>query len=192
MSEEEFHELERLNPDRKYEYIAGVAYMMSGGTRAHDRIRRNVDAVLDRQFLSGPCLSFGVDVQVVLGTKKSGKLHFVYPDATISCGKEDSDPNGTLVQSPRVVIEVLSSGTEKRDRGIKFRAYQSCPSIQEIVLVSQHILRVEIWQRDGQDLILWHFREYGPGEAVEFASVDLHVAIEDLYRGLELPLQKSK
>lgn len=30
ISEEEFHELERLSPDCKYEYINGVAYMMSG------------------------------------------------------------------------------------------------------------------------------------------------------------------
>src|SRR5260370_23491246 len=154
MSEEEFHELERLNPDRKYEYINGIAYMMSGGTKSHDRIRRNVDVALDRQFLSGPCLSFGVDVQVLLGTKKSGKPHFVYPDATISCAPEDRDLEDTLVQLPRVVIEVLSPGTERRDRGVKFRAYQNCPTIQEIVLVSQHMPCAELGQRDEQDSML--------------------------------------
>jgi hypothetical protein len=30
MTEEQYHELERLSPDRKYEYIDGIAYMMSG------------------------------------------------------------------------------------------------------------------------------------------------------------------
>ena len=28
MSEAAFHELERLSPDRKYEYLNGVAYLM--------------------------------------------------------------------------------------------------------------------------------------------------------------------
>lgn len=46
MSEEEFHELERLNPDCKYEYIAGRVYMMSGGTVEHDLIADNIRASL--------------------------------------------------------------------------------------------------------------------------------------------------
>src|SRR5437588_6796961 len=39
MSEAEFHELERLSPDRKYEYLNGMAYLMSGGSVAHDASR---------------------------------------------------------------------------------------------------------------------------------------------------------
>lgn len=41
MAEQEYHELERLSPDRRYEYIEGLAYLMSGGSVAHDRIAYN-------------------------------------------------------------------------------------------------------------------------------------------------------
>ena len=46
MSEAAFHELERFSPDRKYEYLNGMAYLMSGGSVAHDRITRNVGYAL--------------------------------------------------------------------------------------------------------------------------------------------------
>ncbi|HEU5380601.1 MAG TPA: Uma2 family endonuclease [Ktedonobacteraceae bacterium] len=189
MSEEEYHELERLSPDRKYEYIAGMAYMMSGGSVAHDRITRNLSAALDTR-LSGPCTAFGVDVQVLVGTRKNGKKHYMYPDATVSYNPGDSRPENTLIEAPKVVIEVLSPGTEMRDRGVKFKAYQQCPTIQEVVLVSQFAQYVEIWQRDQQNIEVWHYRHYSPGETVELASIGVHVKIEELYRGLDFTQQE--
>ena len=129
MSEVAFHELEHLSPDRKYEYLNGMAYLMSGGSVAHDRITRNVTYVLDSQLRTGPCRAFGVDVQVLLGTKKDSKKHYVYPNATVSCDAADRRPENTLIETPRVVIEVLSPSTEARDRGVKFKAYQGCPTM---------------------------------------------------------------
>ena len=183
MSEAAFHELEHLSPDRKYEYLNGMAYLMSGGSVAHDRITRNVGYALDSQLRSGPCRAFGVDVQVLLGTKKDG--HYAFPDATVSCDVADRRPENTLIESPRVVIEVLSPSTEARDRGVKFKAYQGCPTMQEIVLMSQFAQYVEIWQRDDQDITAWHYRHYGPGEIVEINSIDVQIDIADIYQGLD-------
>jgi len=185
MSEAAFHELERLSPDRKYEYLNGMAYLMSGGSVAHDRIMRNVGYALDSQLRSGPCRAFGVDVQVLLGTKKDGKKHYAYPDATVSCDAADWRPENILIESPRVVIEVLSPGTEARDRGVKFKAYQGCSTMQEIVLMSQFAQYVEIWQRDDQDIAAWNYRHYGPGEMVEINSIDVQIDIADMYQGLD-------
>src|SRR5947199_8174236 len=175
MSEAEFHELEHLSPDRKYEYLNGMAYLMSGSSVAHDRITRNVGYTLDSQLRTGPCRAFGLDVQVLLGTKKDGKKHYAYPDATVSCNAADRRPENMLIESPRVVIEVLSPSTEARDRGVKFKAYQGCPTIQEIVLMSQFASYVEIWQREDQDNTAWHYRHYGPGEIVEINSIDVQI-----------------
>jgi len=185
MSEAAFHELERLSPDRKYEYLNGIAYLMSGGSVAHDRITRNVGYALDSQLRSGPCRAFGVDVQVLLGMKKNSKKHYAFPDATVSCNVADRRPENTLIESPRVVIEVLSPSTEARDRGVKFKSYQGCPTMQEIVLMSQFAQYVEIWQRDDQDGNTWHYRHYGPGEIVEIKSIDVQIDITDIYQGLD-------
>ena len=176
MSEAAFHELERFSPDRKYEYLNGMAYLMSGGSVAHDRITRNVGYALDNQLRSGSCRAFGVDVQVLLGTKKDSKKHYAYPDGTVSCDAADRRPENTLIESPRVVIEVLSPSTEARDRGVKFKASQGCPTLQEIVLMSQFAPYVEIWQRADQDSAVWHYRHYGPGEMVEINSIDVQTS----------------
>ncbi len=187
MSVEEYYELEQLSPDRKYEYIYGKVYMMSGGSVEHDRIRRNVELTLDRHLRSGPCEVFGVDVQVLLGKKKNGKPHYVYPDTTVSCNAVDWRRGNTLVEAPRVVVEVLSPGTETRDRGIKFKAYQSCPTIQEIVLVNQYFPSVEVWQRDAEhpeNPHTWVHHHYDPDETVELSSLNIQLTMEDIYRNL--------
>jgi Uma2 family endonuclease len=185
MSEAAFHELEHFSPDRKYEYLNGMAYLMSGGSVAHDRITRNVGQALDIHLRTGPCRAFGVDVQVLLGTTKNSKKHYTYPDASVSCNAADWRPENTLIESPRVVIEVLSPSTEARDRGVKFKAYQGCPTMQEIVLMSQFAQYVEIWQRDDQDNHTWNYRHYGPGEIVEIKSIDVQFDIADIYQGLD-------
>ena len=185
MSEAAFHELEQLTPDHKYEYLNGMAYLVSAGSVAHDRITRNVGYALDSQFRMGPRRAFGVDVQVLLRTNKDGKKHYVYPDGTVSCDAVDRRPENMLIESPRVVIEVLSPSTEARDRGVKFKAYQGCPTLQEIVLMSQFAPYVEIWQRDDRDSDTWHYRHYGPGEIVEINSIDVQIDIADVYQGLD-------
>jgi len=187
MAEEQYHELEHLSPDRKYEYIDGIAYMMSGGSVAHDRIAYNARLALDGHLRSHACTVFGADVQVFLARKKNGKPHFVYPDATVSCDVADSRSDNTLIESPRVVVEVLSPGTETKDRGAKFKAYQNQDTIQEIVLVSQFAQYVEVWQRNEQDPNnpkAWLYRHYGPGDTVDLVSIDVHIEVVAWYRGL--------
>src|SRR5262249_11703843 len=97
----------------------------------------------------------------------------------------DWRPENTLIKSPRVVIEMLSPSTEARDRGVKFKAYQRCPTMQEIVLMSQFARYAEIWQRDDQDSANWHYRHYGPVEIIEINSIDVRLAIADVYQGLD-------
>ncbi len=187
MSEAQFHELESLSPDRKYEYVDGVAYMMSGGSVAHDRIAYNTRLALDRHLQSRHCTVFGADVQVFLALRQNGKPHFVYPDATVSCDRADSRADNTLIESPRVVVEVLSPGTESKDRGAKFKAYQQQETVQEIVLVSQFAQYVEVWQRNEHDpdnLKAWLYRHYGPDETITLVSINVQIEVTELYRGL--------
>jgi Uma2 family endonuclease len=187
LSEEEYHQLEQLSPERKYEYINGRAYMMSGGSVGHDLIRRNIESTLHRRLRSGPCRVFGTDVQVLVGRKTNGKPHYLYPDTTVSCHAADGQRDNTLVKAPRLVVEVLSPGTETKDRGIKFKAYQHCPTIQEIVLVSQFSPYVEVWQRNEEhpeNLKAWHYRHYGPDEIVELLSLDTQLAMAEIYEDL--------
>jgi Uma2 family endonuclease len=188
MTEERYHELERLSPDRKYEYVDGIAYMMSGGSIAHDRIAYSMRLALDTRLGPGPCTVFGVDVQVFLALKQNQKNHYIYPDVTVSCAETDSRADNILITSPRIVVEVLSPSTETKDRGAKFKAYQNRETIQEIVLLSQFAQYVEVWQRNAQNPYnskIWLYRHYGPTDTVDLLSIDTHIAVSELYRDLQ-------
>jgi len=92
-----------------------------------------------------------------------------------------------------MVVEVLSPFTEKIDRTEKLIVYQAFPTISEIALVSQFAPYVEIWRRDSEDEAVWHYVHYGLGEAVEFASLDVHIPMEDIYRDINFdePLEEE-
>ncbi|MDQ2905998.1 MAG: Uma2 family endonuclease [Chloroflexota bacterium] len=119
MSVEEYLRLDRSAADAKYEYLDGVARLLAGGSAEHDRIAYNTRVVLNQHFLSGPCTVFGSEVQVFIGIKPDGRESYFYPDVTVSCDVADRRRGIKLIQSPRIVVEVLSPGTESIDRGKK-------------------------------------------------------------------------
>jgi Uma2 family endonuclease len=184
MAVEDYLRLDWSTPNAKYEYLDGVARLMSGDSVGHDKIARNVAHFIDEHFLSGPCTVFGSDVQVLIDLKPNGKEYYVYPDATVSCNVDNRRRDNKLIRSPRIVVEVLSPSTEAIDRGTKFKAYQACQSIQEIVLISQFAQHVEVYRRSEEDEATWNYVFYGSGATIELASVDVFLAMDDIYRGI--------
>lgn len=63
-------------------------------------------------------------------------------------------------------------------------AYKACPTIQEIVLISQFAPHVEIYRRDETDQSTWSYEISGHGSTVVLKSVDVHIAIDELYQGI--------
>jgi Uma2 family endonuclease len=185
MSIEEYFELDENTFDGRYEYIDGVARLMSGGSVAHDRITRNVANAIEQNFLSGPCTVFGTNVRTLVGKKNNGNEHYYYPDATISCDVADRRLDNQIVRSPRIVVEVLSPSTEKLDRGTKLRNYKACLSIQEIVLIDQFTQAAEVYRRDSEDGTTWSHGFYGPDKGgIELQSVDVFISMDEIYKGI--------
>ena len=91
----------------------------------------------------------------------------------------------TEVQSPRVIIEVLSDSTEARDRGRKFRNYRACPVVQEYVLVATKYQSVEVYRRTPEGWTTYH--EYGPDDDVELTSIAVTFPLAALYRRTDVP-----
>jgi Uma2 family endonuclease len=184
MTFQEYLALERAYPDARYEYLNGVARLMAGGRVAHDQIAFNVRVAIAINFRSGPCHTFGENMKVLVGTLPDGSENRVMPDCTVSCDVDDRRLGNTLIRSPRIVIEVLSPGTEAIDRGEKLRAYKACASIQEYMLISQFAQHVEVYRRESEDAATWSKREYGPGESIELRSVDIAISMDEIYQGI--------
>jgi Uma2 family endonuclease len=181
MSVEAYLQLDQNTPDAKYEYLDGVARLMAGGSAEHDRISRNIANAIDEHFASGPCTVFGPEVQTLVGVKSNGRPDYYYPDVTVSCDVADRRRGNKLIQSPRIVVEVLSPSTEHIDRGRKLQTYKACPSVQEILLVSQFARHVEVYRR-GEDDTTWTYTQYGPDGSVELPSVDVYITMDEIYK----------
>ena len=186
MTEQEYLELARRAINARYEYLDGIARLMSGGSAEHARIARNIANAVEAHFLTGPCTVFTSDVQVLIGVKSKGKNNYVYPDVTISCDIADRRRGVKLIQSPCIVVEVLSPSTEAIDRSKKLRVYKASPTIQEIVLVSQFAQYVEIYRRVEENSDTWTHAFYGSDDnEIELRSVDIYVPMDEIYKGID-------
>ena len=142
MSVEEYFELEENHPDTRYEYLDGYVYMMSGGSANHAAIRGNIYAILKNALRGGPCRAYNSDMKARVSEKR-----YFHPDVTVSCDPRDRGTTAVL-QSPRLVVEVLSPSTEARDRGRKLQCYLACPSVEEYLLVDARSMRIEIYRKE--------------------------------------------
>ncbi len=91
---------------------------------------------------------------------------------------EPVDPNSLFQTQPVLLVEVLSSTTESKDRLEKLVAYQSIPSVKEYVLVSQDKVSVDIYRRHED---AWQLESLSYGDTVMLESVQYQTDAETLY-----------
>lgn len=154
----------------KHEFIAGRAYAMVGASSTHNLICVNLSTALRNHLRRGPCQVFAADMKIRIGDD------FYYPDIMVAC--EPADRREYYRELPRLVIEVLSPSTTRRDTVDKRIAYQSIPSLQEYALMSQDMMTVKIFRRTET---AWDLETYGEGERLHFTSVGLDIPIEAVY-----------
>ncbi|AFY34342.1 Uma2 family endonuclease [Calothrix sp. PCC 7507] len=176
MSAEEYLVWEPTQEER-YEYWDGEVVMMSGATRNHNRISGNFFKLLDDALANRSCEVYIVDVKVQV---EPGQKYF-YPDVVVTCDERDTDPQ--LVQFPVLIIEVLSPSTEAADRGKKFAKYRQSATLQEYVLVQVAQPSLEVFRRNEQGK--WVLSEYNLDDILRLESVNVEIAIADLYRQVQ-------
>jgi Uma2 family endonuclease len=105
---------------RRYELYEGEVYMVPSPSVKHQRISRNLEALLG-QFLLGNGLGevFHAPLDVVFSEST-----VVQPDILfISHQRRGIIGEQNISGAPDLVIEILSPSTEERDRGIKLQLY---------------------------------------------------------------------
>lgn len=118
MSEQDYLEAEKIS-EIKHEYIDGEVYAMAGASKNHQRLIAVLTSKLYQHLENTPCEVFSSDIKV---RADAGKKYF-YPDVLVVCRNDDKDEYYT--ESPRIIIEVLSSSTRKYDKTLKRRVYQT-------------------------------------------------------------------
>lgn len=167
------------NSDRRYEYYDGEVRLMAGGTSNHATIALNCGLALDQALGDDTlCRPYVADKLVRVAPTK-----ILIPDVVVSCDTADHGES-QIIDSPILVVEVLSRLTEMTDRFVKLALYQAKESIQEIILISQIIQRVEVFSRSTTG---WLYHQYGAGQRFSLASLDIEIEVRQLYRHLSIP-----
>ena len=176
LDEGEYLALEARSPVR-HEYIAGEIFAMTGASIRHNIIALNIATALRTHLRGTPCRALMEGVKLYLKKERS----YFYPDVMVTCEPRllELDAQVQVVDSPVLIVEVLSPSTEGIDRREKLRAYRTLPSLKEYAMVSQDECRVELHRRRGD--IGWDIITFEPGDTVELASVELALPIADVY-----------
>lgn len=121
------------------EMVNGQIFLMSPRpTVNHNRVCGNIFRAFGNSLEGKGCEAFGDGTDVYLSEKDR-----VIPDVMIICNKDIIRENG-VYGAPDLVVEVLSPGTEKRDRGIKKNLYEKC-GVKEYWLVNPETKSVEVY-----------------------------------------------
>ncbi|MEH2249353.1 Uma2 family endonuclease [Nostoc sp.] len=169
----------------KHEYINGEIYAMTGGIIPHNAIAVNLIAALRPHVRGSSCRVLGTEAKVGITEKGS----FFYPDVLVTCNAQDRQAI-QVIQFPKLIVEVLSPGTEAYDRGAKFAQYRRLDSLQEYVLINSESIGVDIFRLN--DRSKWELTSYTNGDEIELICIEFKFPIELLYEDVEFPPQGAQ
>ena len=166
--------------ETKHEFVNGHIVAMAGASPRHNAIVANLLAALVGRLRGQGCRPLASDQRIHVPATGL----YTYPDVSVVCGELELHPKDAMtVLNPRVLIEVLSAGTEAHDRGAKFAHYRGLASVQTYVMVSQHEERVERFERGPGGVWVLH-ESVGLESALELPALTTSVPLGEIYADL--------
>jgi len=134
---------------KRYEIINGELYMSPAPTRPHQKATGNFFGTIWRFLEQNPIGEvYSAPTDVVFS-----EIDVLQPDVIfIAREKFDILTRENIQGAPDLVIEVLSPGTEKRDRTLKLKTYSRF-GVQEYWMANAEKETVEVWRRKGEQLV---------------------------------------
>ncbi|ONG38723.1 hypothetical protein BKE30_11175 [Alkanindiges hydrocarboniclasticus] len=173
LTEQEYLQGE-LQSQTKHEFVHGEVFAMVGASAGHNLISGNVFAELRAHLKGKSCRPYINDMKVKIAQ------NFYYPDVVVDCSQISND--AYFVETPILIVEVLSASTKMYDKTFKLQQYQQIPTLQEYVMIEQETQLVEVLSRlDG-----WQPHYYEPHESFILQSVGLTLLVADVYDGINM------
>jgi len=162
----------------RHELIDGEIVAMAGATRRHNMLCGRLHDAIRPALGDGPCILERSDQRLAVSAGAKGWVGY-YPDLAVYRSDDVHPLDHDTRVNPRLLVEVTSKSTEKKDRGVKLEDYLQVSSLEEYVIVSHERRELEVWSRTAHG---WRRRL-----AVE-ASLELTcgavIDVDRLYDGL--------
>jgi Uma2 family endonuclease len=165
--------------DTRYELIDGFPVAIAPPARPHGILCVGLGALIDGALRSRrPCMT-----QTEAGIARSDRDDAFYvADLAVNCSPYQRGEQ--LVNDPILIVEILSPGTERHDRRTKVPTYRDIGSVKEILLIDSESIYAEILRREGDHWITELVK--GRGATLRLSSVDLQIAMAELYEGIDI------
>lgn len=179
---EEYFQLEE-SATQKNKFVNGKIIPMAGGTINHGKISGNIYALLLMLFFNSDkeINVFSNDQKIYLAEHN----RVTYTDTCVVIGSTETYQGGDqAILNPTLIVEVASKSTERYDRSVKFRMYQSLPSFKEYVIVNQYMPIVEVFYKIGENK--WQMTSYvGLDKVVQFDTLEVELKMSDIYKKIK-------
>ncbi len=162
----------------KHDFVNNQVFAIAGTDANHNLIVCNLVATIHQRLRGLNSRLFALDMKLTINSANNATY---YPDVMVV---GDRDDNNYVIQNPSLVVEVMSPYTAMLDRREKRFNYQRLESLQEYILVSQAEIKVEVYRRD-QDRG-WLVQSLGVGDSLHLQSIDLAIALSDIYEDVSL------
>ena len=165
--------------DTHYELIGGFPMAMAPPAAAHRmlamRLGSRIDFALEKRR---PC-----NAQADAGVVRPERMD-TYFEADIAASCERHEFGQQALKGPFLIVEILSSSTERHDRRVKLPAYRQIETVDEVVLIASDGIYAEVHRRAGAQWITEILR--GGDAVLSLASVPIEIRLSDLYEGIAL------
>ena len=182
VTEAEYFRLDAATTEGRLEYYDGEIVAMAGAQPAHNFILLNVASELRGQLKGSSCRVAASEQRVHVPARRG----YVYPDVVVACGEWQYRPStkpATLL-NPVVIFEVLSDSTAENDRGRKFEAYQTIPSLLHYVLLDSRRVSVLLYSRE-PGARLWTVALYEDlTEALPLTALGVALPLAEIYNAV--------
>ncbi len=175
---EEYLELD-IQSEERLEFWNGEIFNMSGVSDEHNQIESNIHFNLRAKTEEPKCRMFLANMRI----KVPSAPPYRYADLSALCGEAEFDTVGGVdaLVNPALIIEVLSESTEKYDRDMKFKQYQSIESFREYLLIRQDYLFVTQFVKR-TDIGEWIHHSYDElTRGIRLESLNCEILLSEIY-----------
>ncbi len=164
----------------RYELAGSGVVMMTGGSRGHAILVRQLAAALERRLDSKRWTVLTSDFGVDLGPSTVR-----YPDVVVDvAGGGFKDLTAT---APTVIAEVMSPSSAKDDLGAKAIEYVRLSSLLAYLVLAQDEPKARVWARGAEGFSREPRVIKGLDAAIEIASLGIDLPLAEIYAGVAYP-----
>jgi Uma2 family endonuclease len=160
--------------DLRFEFDGFHPVAMTGGSRAHAFIQRNLAISVGGRLRGKPCQFAGSDLKVEV----AGRIR--YPDGFVVCSPGAN--SSTVVRDPVVIFEVLSNSTASTDRLTKNHEYAATVSVQRYIMLEQDRIGATVFSRAGDDWVGHVLKE---DAVLRMPEIGIDVPLAEIYEGID-------